>query len=197
MQMARWFGYRPGFEDICRVYLPKLALDHYKEIHEAIEELRTEVRRMQDLGMTPEHFGLKVRESPTAIKITAANKMRSATQMTVAADYSERHLEGYILPNDRDANLANLEEVRRFIAGLGAPSEAFTTDQTVVWRGVSGLSVMALLRGFTFRRRTATSALSRAVPACSWTTSLTACPMRWHFGTSPFRIPGAGNPRQR
>lgn len=150
MQMARWFGYRPHFEDICRVYLPNLALDHYKEIHEAIEELRTEVRRMQDLGMTPEHFGLKVRESPTAIKITAANKMRSATQMTVAADYSERHLEGYILPNDRDANLANLEEVRRFVSGLGEPSEAFTTDQTVVWRGVSGLSVMALLRGFTF-----------------------------------------------
>lgn len=150
MQMARWFGYRPDFEDICRVYLPKLALDHYKEIHEAIEELRTEVRRMQDLGMTPEHFGLKVRESPTAIKITAANKMRSASQMTVAANYSERHLEGYILPNDRDANLANLEEVRRFIADLGEPSAALTTDQTVVWRGVSGQSVMALLRGFTF-----------------------------------------------
>ncbi|WP_315749599.1 MULTISPECIES: Z1 domain-containing protein [unclassified Bradyrhizobium] len=150
MQMARWFGYRPNFEDICRVYLPNLALDHYKEIHEAIEELRTEVRRMQDLGMTPEHFGLKVRESPTAIKITAANKMRSATQMTVAADYSERHLEGYILPNDRDANVANLEEVRRFISELGEPSEAFTTDQTIVWRGVSGLSVMALLRGFSF-----------------------------------------------
>jgi hypothetical protein len=150
MQMARWFGYRPNFEDICRVYLPKLALDHYKEIHEAIEELRTEVRRMQDLDMTPQHFGLKVRESPTAIKITSANKMRSATQMTVAADYSERHLEGYILPNDRDANQANLEEARRFIAGLGEPSEAFTTDQAVVWHGVPGLSVMALLRGFTF-----------------------------------------------
>jgi hypothetical protein len=150
MQMARWFGYRPDFEDLCRVYLPQIALDHYEEIHEAIEELRTEVRRMQDLGMTPEHFGLKVRESPTAIKITAANKMRSATQMTVAQDYSERHLEGYILPNDALANAANLEEVKRFVAGLGEPSEAFTTDQALVWRGVPGHSVMALLRGFTF-----------------------------------------------
>ena len=103
---------------ICRVYLPQIALDHYEEINEAIEELRTEVRRMQDVGMTPEHFGLKVRESPTAIKITAANKMRSATQMTVAQDYSERHLEGYILPNDQRQNLANLEEVKRFMDDL-------------------------------------------------------------------------------
>jgi hypothetical protein len=150
MQMARWFGYRPDFEDTCRVYLPQIALNHYEEIHEAIEELRTEVRRMQDLGMTPEHFGLKVRESPTAIKITAANKMLSATQMTVAQDYSERHLEGYILPNDERTNLANLEEVRRFVVSLGEASEAFTTDQTVVWRGVSGLRVMSLLKGFNF-----------------------------------------------
>lgn len=150
MQMARWFGYRPDFEDLCRVYLPKIALDHYKEIHEAIEELRTEVRRMQDLGMTPEHFGLKVRESPTAIAITAANKMRTATQMVVAADYSERHLEGYILPNDRDLNRANLDEAKRFLAGLGEPSPAFSTDKALVWKGVQGLKVMSLLRGFTF-----------------------------------------------
>jgi hypothetical protein len=150
MQMARWFGYRPDFDDLCRVYLPQIALDHYEEINEAIEELRTEVRRMQDLGLTPEKFGLKVRESPTAIKITAANKMRSATQMTVAQDYSERHLEGYILPNNQRENLANLEEVKRFLAGLGVPSTAFTTDQAVVWRGVEGHRVMALLKGFTF-----------------------------------------------
>lgn len=150
MQMARWFGYRPDFEGICRVYLPKIALNHYKEIHEAIEELRGEVRRMQDLEMTPEHFGLKVRESPTAIAITAANKMRTATQMIVAANYSERHLEGYILPNDKQLNLANLEEAKRFLAGLGEPSAAFSTDQALVWKGVQGLRVMSLLRGFTF-----------------------------------------------
>lgn len=150
MQMARWFGYRPDYEDICRVYLPKIALDHYEQINEAIEELRTEVQRMQELGMTPEHFGLKVRESPTAIRITAANKMRSATQMTVAQDYSERHLEGYILVNNNQINHANLEEAKRFLSGLGEPSDAFSTNQAVVWRGVPGLRIMSLLKGFTF-----------------------------------------------
>ncbi len=150
MQMARWFGYRPDFEDLCRVYLPRIALDHYREIHGAIEELRGEVRRMQDLEMTPEHFGLKVRESPTAIKITAANKMRTATQMVVAADYSERHLEGYILPNDQHRNLANLKEVKRFLGSLGEPSAHLSTDQALVWSSVSGMQIMSLLRGFNF-----------------------------------------------
>lgn len=150
MQMARWFGYRPGYEDICRVYLPRFALDHYREINGAIEELRGEVRRMHQLGMTPEHFGLKVRESPTAIRITAANKMRSATQMRIAQDYAVRHLEGYILPNDKNVNLKNLAAVRTFVDILGTPSPEKTTDQALVWEQAPGQAVMALLRSFTF-----------------------------------------------
>jgi hypothetical protein len=150
MQMARWFGYRPDFTDLCRVYLPQIALDHYEQISEAIEDLRAQVRRMQDLGMTPEHFGLKVRQSSTALKITAANKMRSATKMTLAQDYSLRHLEGYILPNDETLNLANLNESRLFLAALGAPSKAYTSDQAVVWVGVAGIQVMSLLKKFVF-----------------------------------------------
>ncbi|MBA3642390.1 MAG: Z1 domain-containing protein [Acidobacteria bacterium] len=150
MQMARWFGYRPGYEDMCRVYLPQLALNHYREINGAIEELRDEVRRMHDLGMTPEYFGLKVRESPTAIRITAANKMRTATQMTIAQDYSERHLEGYILPNNPDVNQANLDAARAFVATLGEPSSAKSTKQADVWECQSGHSVMSLLKAFRF-----------------------------------------------
>ncbi len=150
MQMARWFGYRPGYEDVCRVYLPQLALNHYREINGAIEELRDEVRRMHDLGMTPEKFGLKVRESPTAIRITAANKMRTATQMKIAQDYSVRHLEGYILPNNQQVNEANLEAVRAFVAELGAPSSERSTPQAEVWERQSGRSVMTLLKNFRF-----------------------------------------------
>ncbi|MFG1481207.1 Z1 domain-containing protein [Xanthobacter sp. V4C-4] len=150
MQMARWFGYRPGYEDVCRVYLPQLALNHYREINGAIEELRDEVRRMHDLGMSPEHFGLKVRESPTAIRITAANKMRTATQMRIAQDYSLRHLEGYILPNNQKDNEANLKAVSAFVTELGMPSSEKSTSQAKVWERQSGRSVMALLKTFRF-----------------------------------------------
>ena len=54
MQMARWFGYRPDYEDICRLYLPGQSRDHYEDITEAIEELRSEVRRM---GAAESHAG--------------------------------------------------------------------------------------------------------------------------------------------
>lgn len=150
MQMARWFGYRPGFEKICRLYLPQSSLDHYEKIHEAIEELRTEIKRMQVLRLTPEHFGLKVRQSPTAIRITAANKMRTAVKMTVAQDYSARHVEGYVLANSNDTNGDNLKAVRTFVAGLGPPSEDFPKDPAKVWPKVPGADVARLLRDFQF-----------------------------------------------
>lgn len=151
MQMARWFGYRPGFETVCRLYLPQSSLDHYEKIHEAIEELRVEIKRMQALRLTPEHFGLKVRQSPTAIRITAANKMRTAVKMTVAQDYSARHVEGYVLDNSSDVNADNLKAVRSFLGGLGAPDgDAFPKDPAKIWLRVSGADVARLLRDFRF-----------------------------------------------
>jgi hypothetical protein len=151
MQMARWFGYRPDYEDICRVYLPESSLNHYIYIHEAIEELRSEVRRMQIIGLTPQDFGLKVRQSPAAIRITAANKMRTATSLTVAQDYSCRHVEGHSLIDSDDVNKNNLERVRRLVTWL----DANNTDCTVVgkatiWTDVAGAMVFELLKAFRF-----------------------------------------------
>ena len=47
MQMGRWFGYRPGYEDLCRVWMPREAEGWYCHISESIEELREEIRMME------------------------------------------------------------------------------------------------------------------------------------------------------
>ena len=147
MQMARWFGYRPGYEDLCRLYLPEQSRDHYEYITEAIEELRHEVARMERLGLTPAKFGLKVRQSPAAIRITAANKMRSASGLELAQDYSGSFVEGYILKHDPRVNEQNLERVDAFLAGLGAPNER---KSRLEWLRVPVAGVLSLLEGFVF-----------------------------------------------
>src|SRR5450755_2807986 len=47
MQMGRWFGYRPGYEDLCRVWMPEEAEGWYAHIADSIEELREELRVME------------------------------------------------------------------------------------------------------------------------------------------------------
>ena len=155
MQMARWFGYRPDYEDICRLYLPGQSRDHYEDITEAIEELRSEVRRMEQLNLTPENFGLKVRQSPAAIRITAANKMRSASELMLAQDYSGRFIEGYALKHDAKTNDENVRRVGDFLASLGEPEDREEVrnglgDDGLMWTAVPGSEVMLLLLDFVF-----------------------------------------------
>ena len=64
MQMGRWFGYRIGYEDLCRLYIPHSSREHYERTTSAIAELRDELQIMQDLSKTPAEFGLKVRSHP-------------------------------------------------------------------------------------------------------------------------------------
>ena len=149
MQMARWFGYRPDYEDICRLYLPASSLSHYEYVEEAIEELRDEVKRMETLNQTPEDFGLKVRQSPTALRITAANKMRAATGVTLAQDYSGRHIEGYVLFNDDAINRNNICKIAEFLQPLGTPEEV-EGGGAKHWPDVDGTNVLGLLEEFRF-----------------------------------------------
>ena len=78
MQMGRWFGYRPGYEDLCRIYMTDESRGYYAHITLATEELRKEFKKMISMGMTPRDFGLKVRNHPESLIVTARNKMRSA-----------------------------------------------------------------------------------------------------------------------
>jgi hypothetical protein len=79
LQMGRWFGYRPGFENICRIHVTSGSSGDFQEVSDSVEELHADFQRMALLGKTPFEFGLKIRQSAIGIAITAANKMRTAT----------------------------------------------------------------------------------------------------------------------
>ena len=104
MQMGRWFGYRPGYEDLCRVWMPEEAEGWYTHITDSIEELRDELRRMEAANATPEQFGLKVRSHPDTLIVTACNKMGSGQKIVVSIGLANRFIETAVLRRD-DASL--------------------------------------------------------------------------------------------
>jgi hypothetical protein len=116
MQMGRWFGYRPGFEDICRVHLPQGSINWYSHIARASEELRQQIRRMRKVGLSPKDFGLYVQSHPDSLLITAANKMRSGEKVTLNQNFTGKLVESTLLPLDsriNDENEALIEEYWR------------------------------------------------------------------------------------
>lgn len=114
MQMGRWFGYRPGFEDLCRVYLSRDSINWYSHIAQAADELTQQVKRMRRDGLSPRQFGLYVMAHPDSLLITAANKMRSGEKVKFRQNFSGRMLESYIVSTDNDVNTSNFALVEKF-----------------------------------------------------------------------------------
>jgi hypothetical protein len=83
MQMGRWFGYRPGYLDLCRLYTTRELADWFSHIATATEELRREFDLMANSHRTPKEFGLKVRSHPTMM-VTSAVKMRDGESLQVS-----------------------------------------------------------------------------------------------------------------
>jgi len=93
MQMGRWFGYRPGYEDLCRVWMPADGVGWYAHIHEATEDLQAQLKRMELVKATPEQFGLAVRSHPESLIVTARNKMGSGRELPVKVGLAGRLVE--------------------------------------------------------------------------------------------------------
>jgi len=136
MQMGRWFGYRPGFEDLCRVHLSRDSINWYSHIAEAAEELVQQVKRMRRDGLSPKDFGLYVRSHPDSLLITAANKMRSGKQVTVEQTFSGRLQESYVVSTDQDVNARNFDLIaQHWRSGFGGrPQEE--TEKGAIFRDV-------------------------------------------------------------
>jgi len=97
MQMGRWFGYRSGYEDLCRVFLSEDSIEWYAHIATATEELRSQVKQMRRDKLSPKQFGLYVTKHPDQLLITAVNKMRHGEDLIIQQNYCGELIESDIL----------------------------------------------------------------------------------------------------
>ena len=115
MQMGRWFGYRGKYARFCRIWMSDDSIEWYRYISQATDELREEVKRFEDSGLTPKDFGLRVRSDLTALIVTARNKMRSTEEMECAISFSGVYIDTPEIYADLDKNRRNLESVNSLI----------------------------------------------------------------------------------
>lgn len=118
MQMGRWFGYRPDYDDLCRIWMPEEAAGWYAHITESIEMLREELRSMEAVGATPVEFGLKVRSHPDTLIVTARNKMGSGEPFVVNIGLANSFVETATLRRDHGSLETNREAAKRLATRL-------------------------------------------------------------------------------
>lgn len=136
-QMGRWFGYRPNYEDLCRIWMTEEMAGWYEHITEAIEELRRDLRRMEQVGARPIDFGLRVRSHPEFLMVTARNKMGTSETVTASLSLDGKAVETSKLSWKQEDLQSNrtyaIQLAEDLIAEVGSPSKV---GGTYLWTGV-------------------------------------------------------------
>lgn len=155
MQMGRWFGYRPGYLDLCRLYTSDDLIEWFSHISDAAAELREEFNIMASSGATPKEFGLKVQSHPELL-VTSQIKMRSAK--TLRLSYSGSLIQTISFPNKGSCITNNLSAAKNMIASLGLPSESGTIKKGFgaskfswtgyIWRNIDACHIVDFLRAY-------------------------------------------------
>lgn len=144
LQMGRWFGYRPGYLDLCRLYTTEEIEGWYQHIAVATEELKREFKLMELSNLTPEDYGLKVRTHANGLSITAANKIRSGRKMQVT--FADTLAQTIVFDKNQNTQENNFRHVDEWIAGLGSFNDQ--KKNNYLWNEVKPAQIHDLLAGF-------------------------------------------------
>lgn len=149
MQMGRWFGYRPHFDDLVRIWMPETTRTSFAHSAEVMEELRGTLLDMKARGLTPRDFGLRVRLHPDSVDIVAANKGRDTEIIDIGPTVWENRLvESYDLTGVAADEVANQKAVETLIAKLGVAKALKTSGEFDSWLNVPIDLVRDFFRGF-------------------------------------------------
>jgi len=148
MQMGRWFGYRPGYANLVKLWISKDAASWYRHISEASEELKLEIIRMNRNNLKPIDFGLKIKGHPDVLIPTARNKMRNASldQRFLEVDIAGKLIESPRLRNNHTELLENKSLLIDFIGRLDNCGRK--DDNELLWRGLKAEIVAELVGRF-------------------------------------------------
>lgn len=155
MQMGRWFGYRPGYLDLCRLYTSPDLVKWFGHIADASEELREEFDYMAEAKLTPEQYGLKVM-SHEVLTVTSPLKMRNA--QTLSLTYSGTRPQTILFHRDAKIQQQNLDATDALIASLDSSwksgprydrdGDPDSWPAARLWREVDAAQVLAFLGAY-------------------------------------------------
>lgn len=118
LQMGRWFGYRPGYEDLPRIWMPQELVEDFRFLALVEADMRREIEIMASQLQSPKEIGLRIRSHPGRLEITAKAKMQNAEEVNLS--FSGRMQQTFILhESDPDVLRGNLSALAKLISGIG------------------------------------------------------------------------------
>ncbi|HYF87130.1 Z1 domain-containing protein [Azospirillum sp.] len=114
LQMARWYGFRRGYEDLIRIWTTDGIARWFSELALVEQSLRDSIVTLGRAGRRPDQMAIRLR-AHSELLLTARNKSRTA--LSQQDSWSGEHPQTVLLPlSDRAKLLANCALAEGFIA---------------------------------------------------------------------------------
>lgn len=102
LQMGRWFGYRPGYIDCCKLFSTPDSLEKFDLTTETIEDLEQKFIEMnRPPGSTPDKYALRVLKHPGTLKITRPSILKNADEVNWSYSDSLEQTTKFVLDEKR------------------------------------------------------------------------------------------------
>lgn len=141
LQMGRWFGYRSGWLDVCRVYTTKDYLNDFINVGKAIERFKKDLNVMYSQHLNPREVGQRILYSPNLIP-TSRNKMYNAKLAKISLSNGVQQ----IISFDKNDIQSNLSLLKAFISELKNPE--IRANGRIVFKDQSVDKVINYLRKY-------------------------------------------------
>lgn len=128
MQMGRWFGYRPGYVDLCRLFTNERIFEWFNHITMATEEMRNDFDIMSSQNLKPTDFRLKVRNHHGLLAVTSVSKLYHSTNIQIS--FSGSNKQTYQLNKDFNSIQNNFNQLQSLTKKLTNPIKQNTKNNS-------------------------------------------------------------------
>ena len=140
LQMGRWFGYRPGYLDCCKIFTTHDSYDKFNSTTKCIEELESEFVKMESQGKTPREFNLRVKKHPSTLKITRPSILKNAK--VVNWSYQDSLQMTTVLKVDK----TNIEKIwNNFKNNIAPKFQKISSSKDVIYYSANSNEIVSIL----------------------------------------------------
>lgn len=152
LQMGRWFGYRPQYYDLTRIYVNRQMAERFAELARVEDELRADLRKyaQQPNPPTPLQLKPRIRNHPT-MAVTSRFKMGAGRPISISFENTSQQTVSFPV-NDKSLLRTNIDSAHGFIAGLPRTPNSETKEGMHIWQNVNSELILEFLESYEFSR---------------------------------------------
>ncbi|MDB5239128.1 MAG: hypothetical protein JWO00_463, partial [Candidatus Parcubacteria bacterium] len=150
LQMGRWFGFRPKYYDLTRIYVSREMEELFADLARVEEDLRSDLKKyaQQQNPPTPLDLMPRIRRHPT-MAITSKMKMGAGRPISISFENTSQQTVAFPI-DKKDLLRKNIDAAHAFIGGLPKTPKSASEEGIHIWKDVPSAMVLEFIKEYEF-----------------------------------------------